>query len=230
VNTFQKLFAVSPSQIREDVIITPFLKLEYFRINGRSKKGFLFEVLNEDDFSVIKTGIGASFVGDALMYLKEAKIKRVYFLGSCGAISNLDIGDLVLVSKALNMESFSNILNRKFSPSFINAEDHLYKKFLEQNKAIKQTRLATVGSLSLEEGILPLLNRHRIDVIDMEVSAFICAARFLKLSYMALLYVTDILRGKSFCRDLTNPEQLTIQKSRQEAISLLCEFIRKQNA
>jgi purine-nucleoside phosphorylase len=229
VSTFQKLFAVSPDEVRENVIVTPFLKLEYFKINGKSKKGFLFEVLNEDDFSVIKTGVGASFVGDALMYLKETKAKRVYFIGSCGVNADLNIGDLVLVGKVLNLESFSDILNNKTNNYLLNTDNGLYKEFLRENKGVRKVNLATVGSLSLQEDILPLLNKYKIDAVDMEVSAFVNAASFLKFSHLVLLYVTDILKSKPFHRDLTSKERLVIQESRQKAISLICEFIKKQN-
>jgi len=230
MNTFQKLFAVSPREIKEDIIITPFLNLKYFSANVKSKRGFLFEVLNEKYFSVIKTGVGASFVGDALLYLKETKAKRVYFIGSCGASADLNIGDLVLVNRAFNLESFSDILNNKVYPSSIDTNNNLYKRFLQENKGVKEVNSATVGSLSLQENILPLLNKHKIDAVDMEVSAFAHAASFLKFSYLAVLYVTDILRSKSFCRDLADKERLAIQESRHKAISLICDFIKRQNA
>jgi purine-nucleoside phosphorylase len=232
MNAFRKLFAVSPQEIKEDVIITPFLSPEYFNKDAKNKikKGFLFETLNGDGFSVVKTGVGASFVGDALIYLKQTKAKRVYFIGSCGAVSGLNIGDLVLVRQALNLESFSGVLKRSVGSVFLNAENALYKKFLKLDRGIREVKLATVGSLSLQKSILPLLKNRAIDVVDMEVSAFISAVRFLKFSHLALLYVTDNVQGRLFCRKLTPAERLSIKKSRHKAVSLICDFITRQNA
>lgn len=232
MKTFQKLFAIDPRDIRQDVIITPFLNLEYFSQDNKNKisRGFLFEVLNGEFFSVIKTGIGASFVGDAVMYLKQTKAKRVYFIGSCGAVSNLEIGDLGLVDKALNLESFSNILNKDISHSFIDSRNNLYRRFLQSNNNVKRLNLASVGSLSLQENILPLLKKCDVNIVDMEASSFLCASKFLRFSNLALLYVTDIILTKPFYRDLTNRERTVIQQARQKAISLICDFIHRQNA
>lgn len=232
MNTFRKLFAVSPQEIKHDVIITPILNLDYFKSDKKNKinKGFLFEVLNEKYFSVIKTGVGPAFVGDAVMYLRQTKAKRLYFIGSCGAVSKFQIGDLAVVDKVLSLESFSNILHQDINYSFINAQNSLCDEFLERHKQIKKANLATIGSLSLQENILPLLKQYGVDIVDMEVSAFINAAKFLKFQSMALLYVTDIIKDKPFCRDLAKKERIVIQDSRRRAISLLCEIAQKKSA
>lgn len=229
---FQKLFAVNPKDIKEDVIITPFLNLEYFKRNKDSKihKGMLFSVLSEDNFSAIKTGIGASFVGDTIVYLKDTPCKRLYFVGSCGAVSGLNIADLVIPNKILARESFSDILNNKENNLFIDAKNELKDKFLESNKEIKKVNLSTISSLSLEEGILDILRQKEIDAVDMECSAFFSAVNFFKLQSLALLYVTDIIKDKPFFRDLNKQEEKIIRESRQKVISLICKFIQSQNA
>ena len=229
---FHKLFAVNPKDIKEDVIITPYLNLEYFRKDKKSRidKGMLFEVLTEKYFSVIKTGIGHSFVGDAVVYLKNTPCKRLHFIGSCGSISGLEIGDLVSVGKVLAWESFSDILNNKHNYFSIDTNNALLEKFLGFNKEIKLVNLATLGSLSLEESILELLKQKEINTVDMEVSAFSSAAKFFKLPNLALLYVTDIIKEKPFFRDLNKQEKEIIKESRRKAISLICQFIESQTA
>lgn len=232
MNTFLKLFGTNPKEIKEDVIITPFLNLEYFRTNNKSKikKGFLFEVLTENNFSVIKTMVGAPFVGDSVVYLKDTSCKRVYFIGSCGAVSNFDIGDLAIADNVLAWESFSEILGNDPSDFFVCTENNLSRSFLELNKDVKMAKVATLGSLSLQEKVLPLLKKQKINVVDMEASAFFSATKYFKLPGFALLYVTDTIVNKPFFRDLEKEEREIIRQSRQRAVSLICSFIEKRSA
>lgn len=232
MNAFLKLFGTNPKEIKEDVIITPFLNLEYFRISDNNKinKGFLFEVLREKYFSVVRANVGASFVGDSVVYLRDTHCKRVYFIGSCAAVSNFDLGDLVIVDKVLAWESFSEMIGRCPSHFFMQAENNLYKSFLESNKDVRKAKAATLGSLSLQEKVLPLLKKQKINVVDMEVSSFISAVKYFKLPGLALLYVTDIIATKPFFRDSSKEERKIIQDSRQRTISLICNFIKKRSA
>ncbi|MBL7197562.1 MAG: hypothetical protein ISS47_05645 [Candidatus Omnitrophica bacterium] len=232
MNTFKKLFAVNPKDIKEDVIITPFLNLEYFRKSKRARvnKGFLFDVLTEKYFSVVKVGVGSSFVGDSIVYLKDAPCKRIYFIGSCGIISNFNVGDLIVVDKALAWESFSEILGHSPSHFFISAESDLSRKFLELNKDIRKANLATLGSLSLQEKVSQSLAKQEIDVVDMEVSSFFSATKYFRLPSLALLYATDIIESRPFFRDLNKKEREIIKLSRRRAISLICDFIQNLNA
>lgn len=232
MNTFEKLFSTSPKDIKKDVIITPFLNLEYFRQHKESKinRGFLFEVLGETRFSVVKTGVGASFVGDAIVYLTDTPCKRVYFMGSCAAIRNFEVADLVIADKALARESFSAILLNKNTHFFITPKKWLFKSFLSQNKKVKKGIVATLGSLSLQDKLIDSLKQQNIDCVDMETSAFFSAANYFDLSSLALLYVTDIIGERSFFRKLNRHEADIIKASRQRAISLLCKFIENQSA
>ncbi|MFH1621685.1 MAG: hypothetical protein ABIA97_00990 [Candidatus Omnitrophota bacterium] len=232
MNTFRKLFAINPNDIKEDVIITPFLNLEYFKKNEKSKinQGFIFSVLTEKKFSVIKTGMGSSFVGDSVVYLKDTPCQRLYFIGSCGIVSNSKVGDIVVVEKALAWESFSEILGKKFPQLFIKANSSLLQKFLALNKNIKKTNLATLGSLSLEEKLVNYLRGKKIEVVDMEVSAFLSATKYFKIPGLALLYTTDIIKNKPYFRELSKKDREEIKLARQEAISLLCDFIENLNA
>lgn len=232
MNTFHKLFGIKPKEIKEDVIITPFLNLEYFRTSKRNKisKGLLFEVLTEKYFSVVKTGVGSSFVGDSVVYLKDTPCKRLYFVGSCGAVSNCKVGELVIADKAMAWESFSEILGHSPSHFFINAHNQIFRNFLWLNSDIKKVNLATLGSLSLQDKILYSLKKQEIDVVDMEASAFFSATKYFKLPSIALLYVTDIISSRPFFRDLNKKDRKIIKESRQRAISLICDFIKKRNA
>jgi len=232
MNTFSKLFGISKNEIKKDVIITPFLNLDYFKSDKDNKrsKGFLFEVINEDYFSVIKTGVGAPFVGDAVLYLEGSACERLYFLGSCGAVTDLEIGDLVVINKALNLESFTYILNKSLNADFVNIDNNLLNNLYSYYRSIKKAAIASVGSLCLQSSIKDYLVKSNIDVVDMESSAFFSASNKLGLDSLAILYITDIIQDKLFCRDLAKKESDIIKDSRRKAVSLICQFIQKQNA
>jgi len=232
MSTFKKLFATSPKDIKEDVIITPFLNLEYFKKNKESKisKGFIFSVLTEEKFSVVKVGVGSSFAGDSVIYLKDTPCKRIYFIGSCGIISNFKVGDMVVVEKALAWESFSEMLGNSTPRLLINANSSLLKKFIELNKNINKVKLATLGSLSLQEKVVCFLKKKGIEIIDMEVSAFLSATNYFRIPSLAFLYTTDVISTKLFSRDLNKKDREDIIFARQKAISLLCDFIENLNA
>jgi purine-nucleoside phosphorylase len=232
MSAFNKLFAVEPKEIKKDVIITPFLNLEYFKSSqsGRVNKGFIFSVLTENKFSVIKTGIGSSFIGDAVVYLKDTPCRRIYFVGSCGIISNFKIGDLAVVDRALAWESFSQVLGDSCPRFFINAKNELSRAFIESNKEVRGASLATLGSLSLQEKISKSLKKQKIDLVDMEVSAFVSATKYFKIPSLALLYATDIISTKPFFRKLDDEDRGIIKSARQKAISLICDYIQSINA
>ena len=231
MSSFKKLFSVDAGQIKEDVVITPFLDLEYFARNkgSRMSKGFLFQVLSEKHYSVIKTGVNSAFVGDCVVYLKDSPCRRLYFIGSCGIVSDFNIGDLIVVEKALAWDSFSQILNKETPVKFICAQKGLMQKFLNLNKDVKRANLASLGSLSLQEQLRPLLRKNNVDIVDMEVSSFLSAASYFKLEGLALLYATDIIDNKQFFRVLGEQEKKIIKFSRQRAISLICDFIQNLN-
>lgn len=228
---FKKLFSVSSDAIRRDVIITPFLGLEYFRQHKGTQrsKGFLFEVLAEQDFTAIKTGVGASFVGDVVLYLRDTPCRRLYFIGSCAAVRNFDVGDILIANRALAAESFSELLKGKFRTGISKPRGLLTEQFLEFYRHSQCGIVATLGSLSLQERLRSSLLKQGVNAVDMETSAFFSAAWHSKFDSLALLYVTDNIGKHSFCLDIDKQERALIQSSRSRAIELLCSFITRKN-
>lgn len=242
MNTIERLFGVNADEIKEDVIITPFLNLEYFARGTKPKKtkGFLFEVLTQKQFSVVKTGVGASFVGDAVMYLGETPCKRIYFIGSCASLSPHEVGDTIVAEKALACESFTEVLHTHTDDcSFVVPKHNLADEFFEfcrsksgednQEQQIKTASLASLGSLSLQHTVLGSLQQRGVGGVDMEASAFFSAANSLFLSCLGLFYVTDTIDQKLFFRNLSVEERKTIKTARQRTIELLCDFIKQRS-
>jgi len=241
MNAVKRLFGVEAKDIQEDVILTPFLDCAYFAHSDKAKKakGFLFEVFTEEHYSVIKTGVGASFVGDAVMYLAQTPCKKLYFLGSCAGCGHSEVGDILLAEKALAAESFTDIIEENGRYAFVIPKKSLHEDLLkwrascgnqQEKDVIQQANIATLGSLSQQDRLTAFLKQHGISGVDMEVSAFFSAANKRNCACCALLYVTDIIGEKSFFRALTNEERAKIKEARQRAVTLVCDFIRSQNA
>jgi len=233
MNTFQKLFSVTPNQIKENVIITPFLSPNLFRQNSNinSSKGLFFEVLNEEKFSVVRCGMGTVFVADAVLYLRQTRCKRVYFLGSCGSVSSLALGDVVVAQKVFAYESFTETISNKFAKTNVGPDRELIRNFQKYNKGkCKKVALATVCSLCLEEERVFPFKKNNIQVVDLEVSAFYSAAKYSGLSALAILYVTDIVKKKPFYRKFAPSDSELIRDSRTQAISMLCKYIQERSA
>lgn len=241
MNAVKRLFGVEAKDIQEDVILTPFLDFAYFAQGKKAKKakGFLFEVLTDEYCSVIKTGVGASFVGDAVMYLAQTPCKKLYFLGSCAGYGRCEVGDILLAEKALAVESFTDIIEEKNRYAFVSPKKSLQNDLLkwsashenqQEKTVIKNATIATLGSLSQQDRLTAFLKQNDISGVDMEVSAFFSAANKRNCACCALLYVTDIIGEKSFFRGLSNEERAEIKEARQRAVTLVCDFIRSQNA
>ena len=194
IEIFKTLFGASPESIKETCIVTPFYSketLEGLKIPEVSR-GLLYSCGNNDSISVIITKMGAGFVGDAVLYLKNTKCKNLIFFGACGALNQtFKIGDMALIEKAYSQDSFANmLLKRKLSDTFY-PDSALFKKLLPY---VTKTNCLSVGSLKLEEEYLETLKNMPVDVIDMETSVFLLASTHIKKKAAALLYITDILK------------------------------------
>lgn len=245
MNVIERLFGTKADEIKQDVIITPFLNAAYFARNPQAKprktKGFLFEVSTHKTFSVVTTGVGAPFVGDAVMYLKETPCRRLYFIGSCAALAPYDVGDIIVAQKALACESFSHIIQKNIKKSlFIAASHSLSEKFLKFCLAAgdkgnvktmpKAASIASLGSLSQQEFLLDYLRQQKIGGVDMEVSAFLSAANTIGVPSLAVTYATDTVGEKLFYRTISDDERTAITTARQKTITLVCDFIERHSA
>ena len=223
-HNFTDLFGLEPTQVKKNCILVPFYfprMLELFQIDDW-KKGQCFACGNHESFTLIHTRMGAPFMGDAVLYLNETKCENLFFLGSCGLIQqagSLAIGSIVVVNKAYALESFTGILLQKcaFDKSIL-AE----KNFLNTlaDKVGKSVTVASLGSIHLETTITGSLIENNIDVVDMETSAFLHAAKHIHRNAAALLFVTDILNETSpFSFSPENKEKIVASQS--AAVNLL---------
>jgi len=233
MSKFLKLFGIRPQEVKKTCVLLPYLPkgaLAGFGIKHLAR-GKLYRSGNSQNFTLIQTGIGAGFTGDAVLYLKETACRNLILFGSCGLVKKrrgLDIGSLVAPLKAYDYESFSRMLLEKgHKAKSFSADSGLARQLLRANPEILKVNCATLASLKLEEERAASLARQAVAVVDMECSAFFAAAKFLGVSAVALFYVSDIIRVKPFyALDLWSKAKTfaAIKKS----LAFLCRFIQEE--
>lgn len=231
---FEKLFGIKASEVKKNCIILPFLQkevLKYFQVRSLSK-GKLFGAGNSGFFTLLHTGIGPGFTGDAVLYLKDTACRNIFLFGSCGLVAERDglsLAGLVSPSKCYANESFSELL--KYGPkedSVFSPDKVIYGRFLKltRDAGIKDALCSTIVSLKLEEDMIDSFIAKGIDVVDMECSAFFAAASFCGLNAAALFYITDIIRKNPFYISLEPGLKSRLNSSIKSAANILCEFIK----
>ncbi len=226
---FGILFGVKKSEIKKTCILMPLVSkvfLKGFGVN-KLKNGKLYSVGTGEEFSLIRTGMQAGLLGDAVLYLNETPCRNLILFGSCGLLNdnNLGIGNLVAAIKAYSYESLSDMLLHKKAKVYYPHKILLNK--LLKNKSIKKVSCATISSLKLEEQNLDLFIKKGIDVVDMECSAFFAAAKFSGLKAITLFYVSDIVKKFPFYQAQEEPQKSVISEAVRKSSRIICEFIRE---
>jgi len=228
---FETLFGISESDIKDTCILMPLLlknTLGLFGIKGMSK-GKIYSSGNNRLFTLINTGIGASFAGDAVLYLSGTACKNIILFGSCGLVKSsngLDIGSLVAPAECCAMESFTDMLLKHRSFKTFHPDSASLESFLSAGNNIRKVNCATLGSLKLEEDYLYLFAEKNIQVVDMECSGFFSAAAHSRIKAIALFYVSDIINEKPFYNKFCLEDKLRLASSIKSGIKSLCDFIK----
>ncbi len=229
MSVFQRLFGIKDSDVKNTCILLPLVQknvLEWLDVKVLSK-GKLYSSGNSKDFTVIHTGMGPAFSGDAVLYLEKTKCQNIIVFGSCGLIKEekgLNIGSLVAPSKCYSIESFTDMLageKKDYCPFYPD------KTLLEKLPGMPKVTCATLGSLKLEEGYRNSFEAKEIQVVDMECSAVFSAANHIGKKAVALFYITDIINKKPFYESLSATDRLALMSSIKSASNILCDLIKK---
>ena len=228
---FEILFGTKESEIKNTCIIMPLLPKGSLNDLGIEKlsRGKIYASGNTKYFTLINTGIGSSFTGDAALYLGKTNCKNLILFGSCGLVkssSNLSLGSLVMPIECYAMESFTNLLLKKHAFKKFYPDKQLTASFLNNNKNIQKVNCATLGSLKLEEENMDLFKEKNIQVVDMECSSLFSAASHNGIKAMALFYVSDIIKEKPFYKKFREEDKEKLLSSIKSGIKSLCSFIK----
>lgn len=225
MNNFETLFGLKENQLKNTCVLTPFFTkgmLEAFKVNDLTK-GSPYSCANSQNFTLIKTNVGAPFVGDAVLNLKDTYCNNIILFGSCGLVNkteNLEIGSLLAPNKAIELESFSQLLSCKINKySFSEANSGLVEKLISIPDAnIQQVQCASVGSILLEKEYKEFFLENNISALDMECSAFFNAAKHIDIKAAALFYAADILGTNNPFEKPSQQDKATINSSINLAI------------
>jgi nucleoside phosphorylase len=230
---FTSLFGQEQTQIKKVCILAPFFTrgmLKEFGI-GSLCKGRPYASGNGGNFTLIHTGIGASWVGDAVLHLSGTPCRWLIFTGACAltpSTRGLEYGSLVLPDKSYNLESFSALLSMAREPGRISrANGELLAKFQSSfaGESLPVVTCASMGSVKLETEFTGYFGDNNIDVIDMETSAFFSSAEHIGRPAVALLYVTDLIGRDNPFEVRSHPSVPRILAAASESIRRILSFI-----
>lgn len=189
-------------------------------------KGLIYGCSNTKDLTLVRTGAGAAFAGDAVLYLKETPCENIILFGSCGSVGDLAIGDLIVPSLCYAKESFSELLlteSKEWPATY--PDKGMLESFCRKETALRQGVCLTVGSLKLEEEGVESFRDRGVDVVDMECSAFFSASRFIKRKALSIFYVSDIIRSKPFYATLSAQDKIRLALSIKKAVEAVRRFV-----
>ena len=143
----------------------------------------------------------------------------------------MGIGSLVSPSVCHPAESFTRLLDgdTSFGDAF-HADAELRARLLSRagSREIRDARCLSIGSLKLQEGLLPALRAQGIGLVDMECAAVFAAARRTGRQAAALLYAEDIIGEKPFHAPLSAEDRAAMDRAVEDASGILCELFRKK--
>jgi len=227
---FETLFGIKESEIKDTCVLMPLLPKNALSLFGIKdfQRGKIYSSGNAENLTLINTGVGASFAGDAALYLADSGCKDIILFGSCGLVKssgNMAIGSLVAPIKCCAMESFTNMLLKNNGFKTFYPDKDMLESFLNDNKIVQKVNCATLGSLKLEEESGSLFTEKDIQVADMECSGVFSAGAHKHLKAIALFYVSDIINEKPFYSEFSPDDRLRVASSIASGVKSICRFV-----
>jgi len=229
---FEALFGIKESKIKKTCVLMPLVARDILLKLGIKKlsRGKLYSAANADHFTLIRTGMGTNFLGDAVLYLEDTPCENILLFGSCGSLGrsgDLTIGSLVSPIDCYACESFSNVLQDKVEDCEVfRPDESLLEKLIKYDKkgTVKMAHCVTFASLKMEGKKLKFFSDRGIDVVDMECSALFAASDHIKRKAAALFYITDIVETHPFYEPLPAGVKTNLISSINDAVDILRGF------
>lgn len=228
---FKKFFGLSASDIKQNCIFCQNADFSLFAKDGNSAKGLFVKTANTRSATVI--ALKNNFLaGDAVLYLKETKCTKIFLFGSCGGCGNIEAGDLLIIDKSYNYESFSKMLAFDVNPGFISSSQKLTNSFLSKNSGasirLTKTNSACVSSLLLETRYKGLFGQKGINALDMESSIVFSAAKDIEAEVACLMYVSDHIDTNPLGKNTEEKTKRKIFFARKKLAEMITDFTDEQ--
>ena len=227
------MFGVKKERIRPLCVLLPLAPKRVLKGLGveRLSRGKLYGTGESDDLTVIHTGMGAVWVGDAVLELADSPARRLILFGTCGTLGSPDeipVGTLVAPGRAFAAESFTRLLLDREEESLpFSPDPALRRLLLSLAPAIREVTLLSVGSIKLEEEKRPAWIKKGIEAVDLESAAFFAAARARGLAAVALLLVSDVVGEKPFYRQFSSGDQSRLNRALYHGVEIICRLNEK---
>lgn len=215
-----------------------------FAAHGRIKerfKGKLYSGVKVEtggkEFCVVKCGIGSGPAGDAIMLIAESCAEEVVFLGSCGGLGELSLGDIVVGNSAFNGEGFScyhdgSLLGKIFGDNGkLKGRSTGYTEKLkifmkENNETVKYADVYTIGSLTAEsKDFLSRIEKKGFSAVEMELSAVYTAAERTGMNAVGILFVSDLPLSAPLWSVMDAPAKEKCAHAKKKSIEIAVDFV-----
>lgn len=232
---FKKLFGMEAERVHRYCIIMPFITKVVLREFGVKEisRGELYGSGNGEVCTVFHTRMGASFTGDAVLYLSDTPCRELYFLGTCGllhGIPGIKIGSLVSPSCCYAQESFTSLLSGQDDFGLCTSPDLILHRMIMSSggeQEIKEVIGISAGSLKLQPEKIAEWRKRGVQGVDLESAAFFSAARRIERSAAALMVVSDIVGERPWHQE---SDRDLVSESLRDAARILCEIISKKQS
>jgi purine-nucleoside phosphorylase len=195
MDAFSALFGSDRSEIAPTCVLLPYARKNVLGWLGVSSlsRGRLYQTGRGDGFSAVQTGMGAVYLGDAVLYLAEAGAKNFVLFSACGLLSprpDDEIGSLLVPRVCSDLGRRQDVGGAaRYAAA---SPDPGLLRLLLSCPGAREVAAASVGSLKDVEENPERLRRSGIEAVDLECAALFSAARETRSRAGALLYVTDI--------------------------------------
>ncbi len=233
-------FRCDPEAIHPNVILMPWWQPEVFGLWVNPITTITPDKLFEMKFkgqpvSVIRSGIGASQTGDAVLALGCTPCERIWFAGSVGGLlPDMCLGDLVIPSSSYSGDGFCRYLQ----PGFPRKDCFLENIYPDETLSSMIVRVA--APLARSEGVAVftgpvfstdsiLTEFSRLDElknelgcigIEMETAAVFKAARLVGIRAAALFSVSDVpVRNQSLYAGRPEEEKARRRETRRKVLA-----------
>jgi hypothetical protein len=224
MDAFKKLFGIEKSLIKPDCILTPLNEVDLFagsQTAGRARGEYL-RVADSRHVTLIGTRYSL-LAGACVLSLADSPRRNIY-LFNCGGGIGAGIGAAYSVGKAFDFESFSGMLAGKAEAARYLPDAGLAREF-SAHSGLPEGTCATVGSLALEETLLPRFRALGVNCLDRECSAVFSASKQAGKRALALLYVSNSIPDKPWHEHLDRRDIQRLGRARKELAAMLLGFL-----
>lgn len=220
---FKDYFSISPSAIKETCIICQTYDLSLF--SDKSQNAFFLKTASLKNATII--ALKNNFLaGDTVLYLKNSNCKKIILFGSCGGCGDIESGDLVMIDKAYNYESFSKMLSIDKDPENYSFSSDLMHNFYSKNiySDLIKTNSACISSLLLEKEYIDQFKKLNIHAVDMESSIIASASKKINVDTLCLFYIADHIEHNPLGKPMEDSVKKRISSARKKLSEMILRF------